>query len=972
MLARPVLPNLPLFAWRPEVALTALGIVLFGWRIAPIGLLGLVAESWNTPVLGSNVGFVVSDSLLDFLTAGLVAGTIQFSLKGRRTWGTTSDVIYLFVAAVLASKLSALSSFIFVKHVEVSPYVFGWLSVCSPMIAILPAGMILRNWWESDPRPDLLQFLHSGSRVAVVAAQYASLLLVAAYVVIFKVQNGAADVFPIFIPVFWMALTGGLSATALAVLLVQLILVGGSAFSGSHLTTFGDVHITSIVTGICGLVAGSLISARKEMEGRLREQEQVLRRQLAESQMIRRLTDTIIGTQHEGDLFDMGSEAIGTQLAADHVFLLRIGGTDEPPQILSHWGLDGASSHSALSLFSGAKLQHLWELLSNRKSIVSYSESPNAELLGKKLDLPLHGEASIESLLLHPFAFEPGAFYVLAALTLDRPRLWLEEDTSFVAAVCDQVTLALQRMKLVVEREARTREFAQMSQALVANTGDSFFLNLTYRLTEAAGAPIAYLIKVEDDGETALPMALIQFGEHIPLPPYKIKGTPAEAVIKEGSIAMRDGAMDRFPRMREVFSFEARGFAGIRLNNPVGQPLGTLCVLSDQPIDDPDHVVSVLRLFATRVAAEIERDKRERKLRESEASYRRLLETAREGIAITDSGGRIQYANAEIASLIGCSTGDLIGKTMAEQFALEDQSLLNSREGSRGKMQQLDLRLQRRDGSVAWTLVALSPILNDQDEFQGTLAMITDISERKQFEQDLEERVRERTAELLASNQELEAFCYSISHDLRQPLRAIDGFSRAVIEDAAEQLGPESVEHLNRVRKAANRMSDLIDALLKLSRLNRVEMVREKVDLTAMAESLFQDLVRANPARANGYSIRKGMTCRGDAKLLRIVLDNLLNNAWKFSSKVEEPFIEVGYAKSGGKNAFFVKDNGIGFDMAYEDKLFRAFERLHSDAEYSGTGIGLATVSRVIQRHGGEIWAESAPGKGATFYFTLP
>ncbi|HTQ08487.1 MAG TPA: ATP-binding protein, partial [Fimbriimonadaceae bacterium] len=238
-------------------------------------------------------------------------------------------------------------------------------------------------------------------------------------------------------------------------------------------------------------------------------------------------------------------------------------------------------------------------------------------------------------------------------------------------------------------------------------------------------------------------------------------------------------------------------------------------------------------------------------------------------------------------------------------------------------------------------------------------------------EQELDRLVHERTIELVASNRELEAFCYSISHDLRQPLRAIDGFSRAAVDDLGNDVPDGVKEHLSRVRRAAHRMSELIDALLTLSRLNRVEMKREKVNLSEIAETALAEMALAEPARANRYSVRKGLTAAGDARLLQIALTNLLSNAWKFSGKSEEPFVEFGVTKLEGRPCFYVRDNGIGFDMAYYSKLFKPFERLHSDSDYFGTGIGLATVARVIDRHGGTIWAQSEEGKGATFYFTL-
>ena len=231
---------------------------------------------------------------------------------------------------------------------------------------------------------------------------------------------------------------------------------------------------------------------------------------------------------------------------------------------------------------------------------------------------------------------------------------------------------------------------------------------------------------------------------------------------------------------------------------------------------------------------------------------------------------------------------------------------------------------------------------------------------------------REHTEALLrataAANQELEAFGYSVSHDLRRPLRAIDAFSRALVEDCAAQLSPEGLEHLNRITAGTVRMGELIDDLLALSKVTRGEFRREDVDLSALATSITNELARNEPERRVEIAIAPNVRANADAKLLKIVLENLLNNAWKFTSKVPVAKIEVGFADG----AYFVRDNGAGFDMKYVKTLFAPFQRLHTDKEFAGTGIGLATVSRVIQRHGGRIWAEAAVGEGATFRFTLP
>jgi signal transduction histidine kinase len=226
--------------------------------------------------------------------------------------------------------------------------------------------------------------------------------------------------------------------------------------------------------------------------------------------------------------------------------------------------------------------------------------------------------------------------------------------------------------------------------------------------------------------------------------------------------------------------------------------------------------------------------------------------------------------------------------------------------------------------------------------------------------------------QLHAANAELESFSYSVSHDLRAPLRSIDGFSQALQEDYADKLDEKGKDYLQRVRASSQRMGELIDDLLKLSRVTRGEMRCERVDLTGMALSLAADLQKSAPDREVEFIIADGLTAKGDARLLRIVVDNLLGNAWKYTGKHPRARIEFGFAQNNnGRSAYFVRDDGAGFDMAYADKLFGAFQRLHKQTEFAGTGIGLATVLRIMHRHGGRVWAEGEVEKGATFYFTL-
>jgi light-regulated signal transduction histidine kinase (bacteriophytochrome) len=257
---------------------------------------------------------------------------------------------------------------------------------------------------------------------------------------------------------------------------------------------------------------------------------------------------------------------------------------------------------------------------------------------------------------------------------------------------------------------------------------------------------------------------------------------------------------------------------------------------------------------------------------------------------------------------------------------------------------------------------------------------IRDITARKQAEAeiyrlnaDLEHRVRDRTVQLDALNHDLEMFNASVSHDLQAPLRRIDGFVDALWDDYADRLDAEGLQLIQAIRAATHRMHELIDAFLALSSVSRHELQWQPVDLSALAHEIATELHRRQPTRQVDWVMADGLSTHGDPRLLRIVLDNLLGNAWKFTSTKPQARIELGRQTApDGASVWFVRDNGVGFDMALVGKLFGAFQRLHRDQEFPGTGIGLATVHRIIHRHGGQVWAEGAVDQGATLYFTLP
>ena len=292
----------------------------------------------------------------------------------------------------------------------------------------------------------------------------------------------------------------------------------------------------------------------------------------------------------------------------------------------------------------------------------------------------------------------------------------------------------------------------------------------------------------------------------------------------------------------------------------------------------------------------------------------------------------------------------------------------------------------RQDYSVRAPKLGEDELGTLTDAFNQMLGRIEDQNrELRRYATELEQRVTDRTheleernealrrnaAELLAANTELDAFAYSVSHDLRAPLRSIDGFSQVLLEDYSAQLDEAGRDSLQRVRAASQRMATLIDDLLKLARFTRSEMRTEAVDLTKIAQDIAADLQRSTPERQVEFAIAPGLEARGDVRLLRVALENLLRNSWKYTARQPRPRIEFGSVQENGERVFRVRDNGAGFDMQYADKLFGVFQRLHSPADFEGTGVGLATVRRIITRHGGRIWAEGVVDQGATFYFTL-
>jgi PAS domain S-box-containing protein len=374
-----------------------------------------------------------------------------------------------------------------------------------------------------------------------------------------------------------------------------------------------------------------------------------------------------------------------------------------------------------------------------------------------------------------------------------------------------------------------------------------------------------------------------------------------------------------------------------------------------------------------------ERKAYEQRLLDRETRFRSVLEAAPDAIVIADGDGSIVLVNAQTERLFGYAREQLVGQPIEilvpERFqgrhvGHRQDFLAEPRVRSMGE--GLELYGRRADGSEFPVAISLSPV--ETAEGALVIAAVRDVTERHRIEreiQELNERLTRDNTELAAVNRELEAFSYSVSHDLRAPLRAIDGFSQALLEDCGGDLGEVGRGYLSRVRRAAQRMGVLIDDLIKLSRVTRADMHLQDVDLSALAQRIAQDLKANDLDRMADFEIQGGLAAHGDARLLQIVLENLMGNAWKFTAGRAPTRIEFGCCRHDDQTAYFIRDNGAGFDMAHADQLFRAFQRLHDAEQFPGTGIGLATVQRIVHKHGGRVWATAEVGKGATFYFTL-
>jgi PAS domain S-box-containing protein len=375
-----------------------------------------------------------------------------------------------------------------------------------------------------------------------------------------------------------------------------------------------------------------------------------------------------------------------------------------------------------------------------------------------------------------------------------------------------------------------------------------------------------------------------------------------------------------------------------------------------------------------------ERKRADLAIQEAREYAESIVETVREPLVVLDTNLRVMSANHSFYQTFKVTPEDTKGKLIYDlgnsQWNISKLRVLLEEIIPRDNQFQ-NFEVEHEFPTIGHKTMLLNArqIYSKEISTRMILLAIEDITEHKLTEVEirkLNEELKHNITQFEATNKELEAFSYSVSHDLQAPLRSIDGFSQVLLEDYANQLDEQGKDCLQRTRKASQHMAELIDALLMLSRMTRKEMHYETVDLSTLAQATLAELRQTQPKRQIEFVIEEGLAAQGDPQLLRVVMENLLDNAWKYTGGQPEARIEVGALRQeDGKRAYFVRDNGVGFDMAFEDKLFKAFQRLHAANEFPGIGIGLATVQRIIHRHGGRVWAEGEVEKGATFFFTL-
>ncbi|HEC19664.1 MAG TPA: PAS domain S-box protein [Gammaproteobacteria bacterium] len=536
----------------------------------------------------------------------------------------------------------------------------------------------------------------------------------------------------------------------------------------------------------------------------------------------------------------------------------------------------------------------------------------------------------------------------------------------------------------ISERKRTEESIKNIAAGVSGQSGKAFYLNMVKSLSRLFNADYAFIGLLDENNPRKVnTLAVFAHGAIAENFSYPLDDTPCGQMVGKSTCYHPHDVQQAYPKDDLLVDMGIDSYIGSPLFDSHNQPLGLIAVMDGEPMQANTQLTEILEIFAARAASELERDKTHQHLKNAQQKLALHVLQTPLGVIEWDTDFRVTDWNPAAERIFGFSKEEALGKTAKELIIPDDflphvdgiwQALLENRGGSRSTNGNLT-----KDGTAITCDWYNTPLVTDDGKVIGVASLVSDVTERintaaelETHREHLEDLVKLRTMELSNINQELEAFSYSVSHDLRAPLRHIDGFSQVLEEDYAEQLDEDGRRQLQRIRQSAQRMGQLIDDLLVLSRVSRGAVERETLNLSSMVEDIINKLKHYDSQREVTIDIQSGITCHADHRLVHVLLENLLGNAWKYTAKTQHAHIRFSQqTNEQGEVVFCLQDNGAGFDMKYADKLFSAFKRLHSDHDFEGTGIGLATVQRIINRHGGRVWAEAEVGRGANFYFTL-
>jgi two-component system, chemotaxis family, CheB/CheR fusion protein len=509
-------------------------------------------------------------------------------------------------------------------------------------------------------------------------------------------------------------------------------------------------------------------------------------------------------------------------------------------------------------------------------------------------------------------------------------------------------------------------------------SGEDFFKSLARYLAESLGMDYVCIDRLEGKGLAAQTVAVYFDGNFEDNVSYTLKDTPCGDVVRKTVCTFSKGVRALFPQDVILQDMRAESYVGVTLWSSAGQPIGLIAVIGRKLLGDPGLAEQMLRMVSVRAAGELERRQDEEALRAISDRYRSYIEVTGELGWTTDADGKVVEDMPSWRKYTAQTYKEVEGDGWSKALHPDDLEHVFQvwEKAVREKSSyEVEYRIRRHDGIYRHFMVRGKPVLNEDGSVREWVGTCIDITERKKTEEALKTLNRElqsTASELKAAYKDLESFSYAASHDLRSPLITMTGLCKIILEDYAEKLDDNGKDLLNRVSNKAKKMEGMISDLLAFSRVSTKEIQRSEFNMEALAQKLIEELKSTLGERDVKFEIGKLPSAYGDLSMINQVLLNLLTNAIKFTQTKDRALIEVGGHAEKGENVYYVRDNGMGFDMQLTNRLFGLFQRIHSEKEIEGSGIGLVIVKNIIEKHGGRVWAEGKPDEGATFYFTLP